>query len=205
LIRSPEPDPLELAPLSPPIPPEVPMPPEDQLLDGSAGRATGRAGAGAGAGLLRTAPGDGSSAAFSLGATVTAAGAATAGCLRRAVGRAAALRLGAALAVERLAVERLGLERAAGRLAVVFRVVERRAVALRVDFLAAGFLAAGFLAVDFLVDLLVEDFFFAAMLDPPDSAIIATICGAYEGCVSLRVIASGLGKDKRRLSARRAT
>ena len=111
----------------------------------------------------------GSSPTLSRGGAIEAAGATAAVRFRlAAAGRAAALRLGAAF----LAVERRAVERLAGRLAAFFRVVERRAVVLRVAFRAAGFLA-----VDFLVDLLVEDFFFAAMLGPPDSAIIATMFG----------------------------
>jgi hypothetical protein len=135
-----------------PIPDSLPNPPNDGMLGGSAGRATGRppkeldglgaagaAGRGAGA-AARTA---------GLGAAFGAA--ALAGALFRLAG---ALRF----AVARLAVVFLVPD----RFAVLFFAVLR----LAVDFLPPARLAVDRLAVDFF---LVEDFFFAGIFPPSDA------------------------------------
>jgi len=149
LIRS-APPPEEPDSDSLPIPDSLPNPPNDGMLGGSAGRATGRPppakvldglGAAAGAGAAARAAG--------LGAAFGAA--AFAGALLRLAG---ALRF----AVARLAVVFLVPE----RFAVLFFAVLRFAVA----FLPPARLAVERLAVDFF---LVEDFFFAGIFPPSDA------------------------------------
>src|ERR1700736_5736280 len=165
---------------SPPIPDSLPNPPNEGMLGGSAGRATGRApkvldGFGAG------------------GATGRGAGAAA-----RATG------LGAAFGAAALAGARFGLAAlrfAVVRLAVALLAPDRFAVdffavePLAVDFLPPARLAVDRLAVDFF---LVEDFFFAGIFPPSDARcrVRAWFMRMRPRCCYLRFIASALRKDK---------
>ena len=135
-----------------PIPDSLPNPPNDGMLGGSAGRATGRA-----PNVL-----DGLGAA---GAAGRGAGAAA-----RAAGLGAAFGAAAlAVALFRLAG---ALRFAVVRLAVVFLAPDRfvvlffAVVRLAVDFLPPARFAVDRLAVDFF---LVEDFFFAGIFPPSDA------------------------------------
>ena len=162
-----------------PIPDSLPKPPNDGMLGGSAGRATGRPpptkeldglGAGAGAGAAARAAG--------LGAAFGAA--AFAGALFRLAGARR-------FAVARLAVVFLVPD----RFAVLFFAVLRFAVA----FLPPARLAVERFAVDFF---LVEDFFFAGIFPPSDARrrVRAWFRRMRTRCCYLRFIASALRKDK---------
>src|SRR5437667_11215170 len=128
-----------------PIPGSLPNPPNDGMLGGSAGRATGRPPPAKVLDGLGAAAGAGAAGLGAFGA------AAFAGALLRLVG---ALRF----TVARLAVVFLVPE----RFAVLFFAVLRFAVA----FLPPARLAVERLAVDFF---LVEDFFFAGIFPPSDA------------------------------------
>src|ERR1700694_1405796 len=137
-----------------PMPDSLPNPPNDGMLGGSAGRATGRApkvldGLGAGGATGRGAGAGAAARTAGLGAAFGAA--ALAGVLFRSAGARA-------FAVVRLAVVFLVPE----RFAVLFFAVVR----LAVDFLPPARLAVDRLAVDFF---LVEDFFFAGIFPPSDA------------------------------------
>ena len=170
--------PLELGSDSLPIPGALPNPPNDGMLDGSAGRATGRP---APLNVL-----DGLGAAVGAGVAARTAGLAAAfGAAALAVGlfRFAGL----AFAVLRLAVVFLAGE----RFAVLFFAVVR----LAVDFLPPARLAVDFFAVDFF---LVGDFFFAGISPPSDARrwVRAWFMRMRTRGCYLRFIASALRKDK---------
>jgi hypothetical protein len=158
-----------------PIPDSLPKLPNDGLLGGSAGRATGRPPP------VKDAAGFGAAGMAGRGAGLAAAlGAAARGVLFLALERFfAVVRLGAAfLAAGRLAVLRLTVE----RFAVDFFLLPDRDA---VDRLAGAF-------------FLVEDFFFAGIF-PPFGCATQTRAGfmrmRIRGCY-LRFIASVLRKDK---------
>ena len=170
-----------------PIPDSLPNPPNDGMLGGSAGLATGRPpneldGLGATGAVGAAARTTGLVAAFGAAAFGAAA---LAGALFRFAG---ALRF----AVARLAV--VFLEPA--RFAVLFFAVLFFAVLrLAVDFFPPARLAVDRFAVDFF---LVEDFFFAGIFPPSDARrrVRAWFMRMRTRCCYLRFIASALRKDK---------
>jgi len=158
-----------------PIPDSLPNPPNDGILGGSAGRATGR--------VPNVVDGLGAAGATGRGA---GAAARTAG-LGAAFGAAAFRLAGARFAVARFAVVFFVPD----RFAVLFLAVLR----LAVDFFPPARLAVDRLAVDFF---LVEDFFFAGIFPPSDARrrVRAWFMRMRTRCCYLRFIASALRKDK---------